>query len=119
MAMRIGELARRTGVSTRALRYYEEQGLLRSDRTSGGQREYAEGAELYVRFFQQMYAAGLSSSRIAELLPCFSTGGLDEQQQRMLVVERDRLNERIAELQAARDRLDEVITLSESHVTAA
>ena len=36
--MRIGEVAERAGVSTRALRYYEEQGLLESDRTSSGQR---------------------------------------------------------------------------------
>lgn len=116
--MRIGELARRTGVSVRALRYYEEQGLLASDRTSGGQRDYADGAEQYVRFFQQMYAAGLSSSRIAELLPCFATGSLDEGQQRMLVDERARLDARIADLQAARAELDRVISYSESHVAA-
>ena len=44
--MRIGELARRTGVSVRSLRYYETQGLLRSDRTPGGHREYAEAGIL-------------------------------------------------------------------------
>ncbi len=33
--MRIGELARRTGVSERSLRYYEQQGLLVSERTAG------------------------------------------------------------------------------------
>jgi len=39
--VRIGELAERTGVSVRSLRYYETKGLLGSERTSGGQREYA------------------------------------------------------------------------------
>jgi DNA-binding transcriptional MerR regulator len=114
--MRIGELARRTGVSVRALRYYEEQGLLRSDRTPGGQREYADGAEEYVRFFQRMYAAGLSSSRIADLLPCFSTGSLDAGQRAMLVDERARLDARIDELQAARTQLDDVIALADERL---
>lgn len=38
--MRIGELARRTGVAARRLRYYEEQGLLSSDRSVNGYRDY-------------------------------------------------------------------------------
>lgn len=51
--MRIGEVAERAGVSTRALRYYEEQGLLESDRTSSGQRSYAEAAVERVQLIQQ------------------------------------------------------------------
>jgi DNA-binding transcriptional MerR regulator len=43
--MRIGELARRAGVSTRTLRHYEELGLVLPRRTSNGYRDYA-GAEL-------------------------------------------------------------------------
>ncbi|MFC7730192.1 MerR family transcriptional regulator [Actinomadura keratinilytica] len=68
--MRIGELARRTGVSTRSLRYYEEQGLLVPDRTPGGQRDYPEQAVDRVIRIQELYAAGLHSKKIAELLPC-------------------------------------------------
>ena len=40
--MRIGELARRTGVSTRLLRYYEEQGLMVPQRSANGYRDYSE-----------------------------------------------------------------------------
>src|SRR5437868_1581125 len=68
--MRIGELSGRTGVSVRSLRYYEEQGLLAADRTPGGQREYPEGAVDRVILIQQLFAAGLHSARIAEILPC-------------------------------------------------
>ena len=36
----IGDLSRRTGVATSALRFYEEQGLIHAERTTGGQRRY-------------------------------------------------------------------------------
>ncbi len=107
--MRIGELASRAGVSVRALRYYEEQGLLESGRTPGGQRDYAEGAVERVRFFQSMYGAGLSSRRIADLLPCFDNGTTNAQQRAMLAEERVRIDERIAELMGARERLEELV----------
>ncbi|MER5626759.1 MerR family transcriptional regulator [Streptosporangium sp. NPDC002544] len=67
--MRIGELARRSKVSTRALRYYEEQGILRSERTPSGQRIYADSAVDRVRLIQHFYAAGLGSRTIATILP--------------------------------------------------
>jgi len=40
--VKIGELSRRTGVSPRLLRYYEEQGLLSARRTDNGYRSYSE-----------------------------------------------------------------------------
>ncbi|MBR7741873.1 MerR family transcriptional regulator [Phycicoccus sp. BSK3Z-2] len=112
--MRIGELARESGVSVRALRYYEEQGLLSSERSSGGQRMYAETAVDRVRFFQTLYAAGLSSRRIAELLPCIDTGHTTAQQRTMLQGERAELDRRMAELAQAGARLDDLITAAES-----
>lgn len=43
MDMTIGEVARRTGVTERTVRYYEELGLLAPERTSGGRRRYGAG----------------------------------------------------------------------------
>src|ERR671923_1384430 len=74
MPMRIGELARRTGVSERSLRYYEQQGLLRADRTPGGHRDYPEHAVDRVIRIQELFAAGLHSKKIAQLLPCMRDG---------------------------------------------
>ncbi|MFI2606851.1 MerR family transcriptional regulator [Kitasatospora sp. NPDC018619] len=68
--MLIGELARLTGVSTRLLRYYEEQGLLRPDRTTAGYRAYGEEDTVRVWQIRSLLAAGLSTRVIAELLPC-------------------------------------------------
>ncbi|MEU6411178.1 MerR family transcriptional regulator [Microbispora sp. NPDC046933] len=68
--MRIGELARRTSVSTRLLRYYEEQGLLTSVRLPNGYRDYADDAPMIVAQIRGLLAAGLSTEVIRELLPC-------------------------------------------------
>ncbi|MDT0614360.1 MerR family transcriptional regulator [Streptomyces lancefieldiae] len=107
--MRIGELARRSGVSVRALRYYEEQKLLESARTSGNQRDYLEGAVSRVQLIQQLYAAGLSSGTIVDLLPCVTTGLATQEMLDQLVTERDRIATRIDELGQAKQKLDRVI----------
>ncbi|TXS40767.1 MerR family transcriptional regulator [Streptomyces sp. uw30] len=113
--MRIGELARRTGVSERSLRYYETQGLLRAERTPGGHRDYAEAAVDRVIRIQELFAAGLHSSRIGQLLPCMrdADGGPSVIATPRLVedltAERERIDRTIADLVRSRDTLDEVI----------
>lgn len=113
--MRIGELSRRTGVSHRSLRYYEEQGLLVSERTPRGHRLYPPAAVDRVIRIQELYAAGLCSAKIYHLLPCMrdSDGGpavtatpwLVEE----LIAERHRIEQTIRDLERSRDVLDEVI----------
>lgn len=68
--MRIGRLADASGVSTRSLRYYEEQGLISSERTSGGWRDFDSSMIERVVMIQHLFAAGLASATINELLPC-------------------------------------------------
>lgn len=113
--MRIGEVARRSGVSVRALRYYEEQGILSSGRGPGGQREYEEGAVDRVRFFQQLYAAGLSSRRIAEFVPCLEAGITNAEQRAVLVHERGRIVEKMDALGTALARMDDLILAVADH----
>ncbi|MEU9652438.1 MerR family transcriptional regulator [Streptomyces sp. NPDC048110] len=113
--MRIGELARRTGVSERSLRYYEKQGLLAAERTPGGHREYAEAAVDRVIRIQELYAAGLCSSKIAQLLPCMRDGDggpsavATPKLLADLTAERARIDRTITDLLRSRDTLDEVI----------
>ncbi|MBR8744782.1 MerR family transcriptional regulator [Nocardiopsis sp. MG754419] len=113
--MRIGELARRSGVSPRSLRYYEQQDLLSSERTSGGHRAYAEAAVDRVVRIQELYAAGLCSSKIATLLPCMRDADgapaatADENLVRELTVEGERIDRMIADLRRSRELLDDVI----------
>lgn len=70
--MRIGELAARTGVSVRSLRYYEQQGLLAPQRTSAGQRLYAVEHEALVAQIQELFRAGFCSAVIGDLLPALT-----------------------------------------------
>ncbi|PRY14699.1 MerR family transcriptional regulator [Kineococcus rhizosphaerae] len=103
--MRIGELARRAGVSVRSLRYYEQQGLVPADRTSGGHREYAESDVPRVRFVQLLFSAGLPSRTVVQILPFLDTGVATPRMRGHLDDEHARLQARIDELTAARDRL--------------
>ncbi|MFF3225685.1 MerR family transcriptional regulator [Nocardia suismassiliense] len=107
--MRIGELARRTGVTTRALRYYEQQNLLTAERSASGQRHYSETAVDRIRVIQELYTAGLSSKTIAELTPCVIDGKATPELLDRLAVERDRIDRRITDLMHTRGRLDSVI----------
>ncbi|WP_433445286.1 MerR family transcriptional regulator [Nonomuraea sp. CA-141351] len=59
------------------------QGLLRAERTPAGQRVYQESDVDRVRFYQQLYAAGLTSCNIAQLLPCIQSGHTDADQRAM------------------------------------
>ena len=114
--MRIGELARRTGVTTRALRYYEEQNLLTAERSGSGQRHYAEDAVERIHLIRQLYAAGLSSKTIAELTPCVIDGQATPELLQRLAAERDHLDRSIADLTHTRDRLDSVIDGASSNM---
>lgn len=111
--MRIGDLAAATGASVRSLRYYEEQGLLVAARTPSGQRTYGAPAVERVQLVQQLFAAGLPSRTIVQLLPCVDSGRATPESFALLVSERDRITAQLAELEAARERLDEVIAISE------
>lgn len=66
--MRIGELAERTGVSTRLLRYYEEQGLLAPERSGNSYRSYAEADVPVVRRIALLIRSGVPTRLIRALL---------------------------------------------------
>lgn len=70
--MRIGELAARTDVPTRLLRYYEEQGLLTPDRAANGYRDYSEELVDRVGQIRGLLDAGLPTKIIKQVLPCLA-----------------------------------------------
>lgn len=108
--MRIGELAAATGASPRSLRYYEQHGLLSSERSNSGQRHYPEAAIERVDLIRCLLEAGLSSSTIYDVLPCISdetvrTPWLEQR----LREELDRVDEQLVALRSTRKILTDVI----------
>ena len=107
--MKIGELAQRTGVSVRSLRYYEEQGLIHSARTSGGQRVYDPSTVGRVELVQLLYRAGVSSRDVLAIMPCIASGATTPAMIERLVAERARIDAKVEELTATRERLDGIL----------
>ncbi|MFD7368347.1 MerR family transcriptional regulator [Nocardiopsis alba] len=115
--MRIGELSRRTGASVRALRYYEERGLLNPERGNGGYRAYTERDVTVVGRVQALISAGLNTELIAQVLHCFSDGGggheLTPTCAEMVVAlsaAHDRMTARITDLETSRELLGAIIS---------
>ncbi|MET8024592.1 MerR family transcriptional regulator [Streptomyces avermitilis] len=107
--MRIGELGRVTGATPRALRHYEQAGLITSWRADNGYRVYDDGTVTRVRNIRHLLAAGLTLDDVRVFLPCLDgdmTAG--PASARALGVARERLavmDERIAAQLAVRARL--------------
>src|SRR5438067_251401 len=71
--MRISEVACRTGVSIRSLRYYEQKGLLCARRLSNGYRDLDEEVVKRVQMIQIYLGLGLTTEQIEEILNCTET----------------------------------------------
>jgi DNA-binding transcriptional MerR regulator len=70
----ISEVARRSGVPARTLRYYEEIGLLRPERTPSGYREYDERVFDRLTFIRSARALGLSLAEIGGIVTLRNNG---------------------------------------------
>ncbi|MFP7761873.1 MerR family transcriptional regulator [Marisediminicola sp. LYQ85] len=106
--MRIGELSARTGVSVRALRYYEDQGLLAPRRNASGQRLYSAEHESVIATIRDLLDAGFCSSVIATLLRVVGGSASDDELERAFDAARRRLE---SEKQAIDRELDMLATL--------
>jgi DNA-binding transcriptional MerR regulator len=108
--MRIGELSERTGASRRVLRYYEEQGLITSQRRANGYRDYDEAYVDRVRQIRGLLEAGLPTRVIKQILPCLTTRTIhvaDPTPETLGILQRehDRMGERIECLSRNRDAI--------------
>ena len=112
--MRIGELAKATGTTTRALRFYEEQGLLTAARSHNGYRRYEASAIERVRNIRYMLDAGLTVEDIRPFSPCLEgdlpTRRLSEQAREVVARRLAMLDDRIADLARTREHLSARMT---------
>lgn len=103
--MKIGELARRAGTTTKTLRFYESAGLLpEPERTPAGYREYDEAVLDRLRFVKAAQAAGLTLAEIRDVMAARElTGPPCEHVAALLDAHATDLDHRIAELIALRE----------------
>lgn len=107
----VSEVVRRSGFAASALRFYEDQGLIRASRSAGGQRRYDRGVLRRLAFIRAASNIGLSLAEIREeldLLPSARTPTKADWQ-RISRHWRTRLDDRIAALERLRDGLDACI----------
>jgi len=107
----IGELSARSGVSVSALRFYERQGLIASERTSGNQRRYPRTTLRRVAFVRVSQRVGLSLSDIRAALASLPADRAPSPAdwERISQGWRSQLDARIAELQRLREGLSSCI----------
>jgi DNA-binding transcriptional MerR regulator len=109
-AYRIGEVAKATGVTPEALRYYEQQGLLPpSFRSAAGARRYADDAVGRVRFIKQAQACGLTLKDIQVLVAsrAGASRGACRKIRTVLAARITDLDQRMSELRAFRSVLSD------------
>ncbi|MET8168145.1 MerR family transcriptional regulator [Streptomyces sp. NPDC005329] len=107
--MRIGELAKATGATARALRHYEQAGLISSERAPNRYRVYDERMVVRVRNIRYVLTAGLTLDDVRVFLPCLdtdmTTAPPSDKAIRVAAERLAVLTERIAAQTAVRDRL--------------
>ncbi|MBV9930568.1 MAG: redox-sensitive transcriptional activator SoxR [Alphaproteobacteria bacterium] len=103
----IGDIARRTGLSVSAIRFYEAKGLLNPIRTAGNQRRYLRSDIRRLSFAMIAQKLGLSVREIEAELACLPMGRAPTPADWQAISERirARLDARIALLERTRDRL--------------
>jgi MerR family redox-sensitive transcriptional activator SoxR len=104
----IGALSERSGVATSALRYYESQGLIHAERTTGNQRRYPRAMLRRVAFVRSAQRVGLTLEEIHDALATLPEGRTPTKADwaRLSRGWRPRIDAQIERLERLRDKLD-------------
>ena len=107
----VGELSRRSGVPASALRFYEDEGLIRSRRTAGNQRRYGRDTLRRVTFVRMSQRVGMPLAKIREVLALLPDDRTPTRTDwaRISQCWQEDLNARIRQLEQLRDQLDDCI----------
>jgi MerR family redox-sensitive transcriptional activator SoxR len=103
----IGEASRRSGVAASALRYYEDRGLIKSERAGSGHRRYPRAVLRRIAFIVFAQRAGLTLDEIATELAKLPSDGAPTGRDwsRLSRAWQSRIADRIAELERLKEGL--------------
>lgn len=111
---RIGELARKAGVTARTIRYYEELGILAAPRRPQARhRRYSEKDLLHLHRVQQLKSFGLALGEIREIFDLSRQDPSGEKSRLRLLT---RYREKVREAQKRREKIEEYIGDLEWHI---
>ena len=101
--MKIGELAKRSGLTTHTIRYYERIGLLPyADRDRSQQRDYDASILVWIEFLGRLKATGMPIREMLRYATLRGSGAITSAERRELLEQhRERVRANIAELQAS------------------
>ena len=106
--MLIGELATASGLSREALRFYEQQGLIRARRLGNGYRDYPAETVTLVQYIRTAQQLGFTLAEIGDRLPgIWDAPDPGPALARVLAAKLQEIDTRIAALQALRQTLAE------------
>ena len=106
--MLIGELATASGLSREALRFYEQQGLIRARRLDNGYRDYPPEVVTLVQYIRTAQQLGFTLAEIGDRLPAiWDAAEPGPALAQVLAAKLQEIDDRIAALQALRQTLAE------------
>ena len=118
--MTISEVSDKYGLPADTLRYYEKAGLIPPvNRKESGIRDYTEADCGWVEFIKCMRSAGLSIETLTEYVALYGKGNRTLQKRKnLLIAERDRLAQKVAEMQKTLERLNYKISVYEDKIVS-
>jgi MerR family redox-sensitive transcriptional activator SoxR len=110
-SLTIGEVSARSGVATSALRFYEDAGLIHSERTGAGHRRYSRPVLRVIAFIVFAQKVGLSLDEVRAELARLPQNRVPERADwaKLSAAWKGRIRERIAELERLEDGMTECI----------
>ena len=108
--MKISEIAKETGLTVRAIRYYEELNLIKSDRLDNNYRDFDKEALFKVSFISRARKLGFSVDECSSLIKLFNDNNRHSSEViKIAKIKRNKLNDQIKELQDLKKSLDWLI----------
>ncbi len=108
--MNIGDVARRSGLPAKTIRYYEDIGLIRPQRSENGYRSFRDQDLHKLAFLGRARALGFTIDDCRTLMALYEDSGRESAQVKRIAEEHlEQIDDKIAQLQSMRATLDQLV----------